>query len=136
MSDEAFIEWKNRAREADPLDVASRIGVSLKKAGADYVASCPVCGGKDRNEFVITPGNSDPGKRWLCRKAGEGGDVISMHMHVTGSDFIGACEEITGEENPKRQSGRRSDPDAIRERRQERAEDQAKRDAEQAKKDA
>lgn len=136
MSDEAFIEWKNRARESDALDVASLIGVTLKKAGADYVASCPVCGGKDRNEFVVTPNNSDPGKRWLCRKAGEGGDVIAMHMHVTGSDFIGACEEITREPPPRGQSGRRADPEAIRERKQERAEDQAKRDAEQAKKDA
>lgn len=135
MGSPEFEAWKNRARDTDPRDVAERLGIPLKKSGGDWVASCPVCGGKDRNEFIVTPGNANPAERWLCRKANEGGDVIAMHMHVTGSDFIGACEEITGEPPPNGEAGRRSDPEAIRERRQERADDQARRDAEQAQKD-
>lgn len=136
MSDPNFEAWKNRAREADPLEIARRIGVALKRAGRDHVASCPVCGGKDRNEFVVTPAHPDPSKRWLCRKSQVGGDVIAMHMHVTGSDFNGACEAITGEPNPRGGSGREADPEAVRERRQEAAEDQARRDAEKARQDA
>lgn len=136
ITDPLFDEWKSRAREADILDVASRLGIPLKKAGGDWVASCPVCGGKDRNEFVVTPGKADPGKRFLCRKSSEGGDVIAMYQHVTGADFMGACEEITGEPPPRGQSGRKADPDAVRERRQEVAEDQRRREAEEAKADA
>ena len=38
-----------RAREADILGIAERLGTKLKRAGAsEYVGPCPVCGGKDR----------------------------------------------------------------------------------------
>lgn len=119
-------EWKNRAREADILDVASRLGLRLRKVGRDHVASCPVCGGKDRNEFICTPGKNI----FLCRKSGAGGDPIAMHMHVTGSDFNGAVEDITGEPAPDGAAGRRADPEVIREKRKEAADAQRRRDEE------
>ena len=131
--DPLFEEWKARAREADVLEVARSVGVALKKAGKDWVSSCPVCGGKDKNEFVCTPGQPDPSKRWFCRKSSTGGDPIAMHMHVTGSDFMGACESITGSPPPRGGSGRKADPDAIRERKAEQQEEQRRRDQEAAR---
>jgi hypothetical protein len=133
--DPEFEAWKNKAREADILSVASQLGINLRKSGRDHIAACPTCGGKDRNEFICTPSKSDPGKRWHCRKSAVGGDPIAMHMHVTGSDFMGACEDINREPPPRGNSGRKADPEAIRERRAEVAEDQKRRDEEDRRAD-
>lgn len=110
-------EWVQRARDADIADVAVRLGARLKKAGRDFHGPCPACGGTDR--FIITPAQTEPGKRWMCRGA-EGGDVIAMTMHVMGCDFLGAVEWITGQPAPSGKGGTYIDQDVQRERRAER----------------
>lgn len=134
--DPEFEAWKDEARNADILEVARSLGIALRRSGRDNFAACPVCGGKDKNEFVCTPANASPEKRWLCRKSGTGGDPIAMHMHVTGSDFMGACESIVGRPPPRRASGMTSDPEAIRERREQVRQDQHRREEEDRKQEA
>lgn len=90
-------EWIERARRADILFVAQKLGARLKKIVAnEYAGPCPLCGGTDR--FSINTKK----RVYNCRGAGEGGDVIAMVRYVTGCSFIEACELITGEPRPDR----------------------------------
>jgi CHC2 zinc finger/Toprim domain len=80
-----------RAREADVLRVAERLGARLKKASDEWAGPCPRCGGNDR--FAINARK----RIFNCRRCGTGGDTIGMVEHVTGSSFVEAVEFITGE---------------------------------------
>ena len=116
MSDDPlFDDWVARAKEADIVAVAQRLGAQIKRAGKDWVGPCPACGGKDR--FVLTPAHREPHKRFMCRGT-QGGDVISMVEHILSVPFVTAVEEITGEPPPKGES-RAVSPEVMRERREE-----------------
>jgi hypothetical protein len=43
-----LLDGIERAREADILSVAQRLGARLKKAGGEWVGPCTRCGGRDR----------------------------------------------------------------------------------------
>ena len=94
-SDEAFEAWRQRAADADILDVAlsGRVGAKLRKKSQEWVGPCPRCGGNDR--FSVRPSK----QVFNCRGSG-GGDVIAMVMHACAVEFIAACEIITGEPPP------------------------------------
>lgn len=96
-------EWVGRAREADILETATRLGAQLKRHGREFVGPCPSCGGRDR--FSINPQK----RIFNCRGAG-GGDAIKLVEHVLGYDFLGACAWITGEQPPRGEA--RVDPEA------------------------
>lgn len=115
LPDPAFEAWIEDARRSDLIETAKRLQPTLKRAGNDWNAACPMCGGSDKNEFVITPRKGV----FLCRKSGEGGDVIKMVQHSIGCDFVAAVEWITGQA-PPRGEGKRTDPDVLRERREDR----------------
>jgi len=115
LPDPAFEDWIEQARRSNMVDVGQRLAPALKKAGHDWNAACPTCGGADKNEFVVTPRKGV----FLCRKSGEGGDVIKMVQHCIGCDFMAAVEWITGQA-PPRGEGKRTDPDVLRERREDR----------------
>lgn len=103
--------WFDEAALADVVEVAQRVlHINLKRVGRDLHASCPVCGGKDGNEFILTPGNAT-NKRFLCRKSGIGGDAIRMVRHVSECSRIEAAESILGRPMPK--SGKMSEPRPI-----------------------
>lgn len=95
MSDDAFEAWKLRAREADILDVAGRVGAKLKKNTREWVGPCPRCP-KTKDTFGVNPAK----RVFICRKAGIGGNVITMVMHACAVEFLAACEIITGEPPP------------------------------------
>jgi phage/plasmid primase-like uncharacterized protein len=78
-----------RAREADVLGVAERLGARLKNASGEWVGPCPRCGGRDR--FAINARK----RIFNCRRCGIGGDTIGMVEHVTGSSFVEAVKFIT-----------------------------------------
>ncbi len=118
VTDAAFEAWIEDARRSDLIETAKRLQPTLKRAGNDWNAACPMCGGSDKNEFVITPRKGV----FLCRKSGEGGDVIKMVQHSIGCDFVAAVEWITGQATP-RGEGKRTDPDVLRERREDRHSD-------------
>ena len=123
--DPEFEKWIERARSAEPLDVAQRLGVPLKRHNRDWKGACPRCSVKARSDrFVVTPAHAELNKRWMCRGAG-GGDVIAMTMHVMGNEFIEAAEFVLNEPRPKRSDAprRQRDPAVDRERRSERVDD-------------
>lgn len=71
-------------------EVALRLGIEgLKRAGAELVGPCPVCGGRDR--FSIAPREGV----FNCRGAG-GGDGIALVRHVLGFDFKAALDWLVG----------------------------------------
>jgi putative DNA primase/helicase len=77
-----------RARQADILGVAERLGVGLKKAGGEWVGPCPRCGGCDR--FAINAGK----QIFNCRRCCVGGDAIAFAGFVSGSSFAEAVALI------------------------------------------
>lgn len=84
---------------------------SLRASAAEHVGPCPSCGGKDR--FSLNTQKNV----FNCRGA-EGGDVIGLVKHLTGLDFLDACELLTGQDRPSRDGG----DDAERARRRDEAE--------------
>jgi hypothetical protein len=82
-----------RARQADLLSEAMRLGARLKRiGGGEYAGPCPACGGGDR--FSVNTRK----KVWHCRGCGRGGDVVDLIQHVEGVTFIKAVETLAGEE--------------------------------------
>jgi putative DNA primase/helicase len=81
-----------RARDADLLATAERLGASLKRISAtERAGPCPLCGGTDR--FAV---NSKL-QVWNCRGCGKGGKAIDLVMHVHGVDFREAVAFLSGE---------------------------------------
>ncbi|KQQ81955.1 primase-helicase zinc-binding domain-containing protein [Aureimonas sp. Leaf324] len=108
---DAFVD---EARAVSVLQAFERCGYSLRTlrgSGAEYVGPCPSCGGKDRFSLNSTK------NVFNCRGA-EGGDAIKLVRHLTGDDFLDACELLTGRDRPSRDGG----DDAERLRRREEAE--------------
>jgi hypothetical protein len=133
MSDDPDIEaWLDEARSTDILEVATRIGARLKRAGGEWVGPCPRCNGTDR--FAVNPVE----QVFNCRGA-VGGDVIRMVEHAGNpsgdTPFFEAVEIIVGRPAPRRESQARPiDPEIVRERHEERKDqDLARAAAETAK---
>lgn len=120
--------WIDQARSADIMEIATQIGAQLRRSGGEWVGPCPRCNGTDR--FAVKPSE----QVFNCRGAG-GGDVIAMVMHAQDVEFIPACEIIVGSPPPRRESQvKPPDPDLMRERREERKDQEISRaEAEQAK---
>lgn len=130
LPDPAFEAWLDQARSTDILETGRRLQPALKRAGNDWNAACPTCGGADKNEFIITPRN----RLFLCRKSGEAGDAIKMVEHALGCDFVAAVEWINGTPPPRGES-RAIDPEMIRERREDRHRDRIEAARDERKRD-
>lgn len=128
MSDDPEIEaWLDEARSTDILEVAARIGAQLKRAGGEWVGPCPRCNGVDR--FAVKPSE----QVFNCRGSDAGGDGIALVMHVRDASFMAACEIINGEPAPRRESQVRPiDPEIVRERQEERKDQELARAAAEA----
>lgn len=114
--DPATEDWINRARGADLWAVLNQVAPhhAVKPRARRGCGPCPVCGGKDRFSIDGVKG------LFLCRKSAVGGDAIALVQYVTGANFLGAVEIITGEGPPKREQRgevRRADPALIEQRR-------------------
>jgi DNA primase len=68
----------------------ARRGIKLKRAGAELIGPCPVCGGRDRFAVHIKK------QCWNCRGCAAGGDIIKLVEHVDGISFKGAIETLAG----------------------------------------
>ena len=93
-------EWSDLWREAhrvDMLDVATRLGAKLRRAGHDWVGAC-VAGCASTDGFVVTPSKG----LFLCRPSGETGDVVDMVVHARGLSKAEALEFVTGRDLPTR----------------------------------
>lgn len=108
-------DWIERAKRTDIWWALMKLAPSngVKRRGHKGAGPCPACGGKDRFSIDGSKGV------YNCRKCG-GGDVIRLVENVTGANFLGACEILTGESMPVPQPGaeiRREDPKLIEQRR-------------------
>lgn len=84
---------------AVPIDSeVARRNLRLKRTGAELVGPCPVCGGDDRFGINLRKGVFN------CRGSGKGGDVIALVEYLDATDFIGACETLSGRKAPKGES--------------------------------
>lgn len=83
-----------RARDADIVSAAERLGAVLKRvSSAERAGGCPKCGGRDR--FAVNVKK----RLWHCRGCGKGGnDALSLVQHVLACDFPAAVEFLTGED--------------------------------------
>ena len=122
--DPVFQQWVDEARAIPVLDAANGFSHELKRSGSEYVGPCPACGGRDR--FSINPRKNV----WHCRRSAKGGDAIALVEYVTGCDFRGACEYLTGRPAPSGERGAPPDKDAIERRRREAADRERQRDLE------
>ncbi len=125
--DPRFQDWIDRAKTIDIRDAAERLGARLKKAGAaEFQGPCPKCGGTDR--FSI-----HTGKHVFNCRGGGGGGVVDMAMHVLDCNFVAACEFLTNEAPPDRDSEYRApDPEIVKERKEERRDEAADRRKQEA----
>src|SRR5437660_4807748 len=73
-------------------DLASRLGLDLRKHSHYLVGPCPKCGGTDRFTIKI-------GKYFHCRGCdAKGGDSIALLRWLEGVGFTAAVNWLTGSE--------------------------------------
>lgn len=81
-------------RAALPVaEYCARVGIELKRSGAELRGICPFCGGTTRNPFCVR----DEG--WNCVQCHENGDVItlcSLFEDITKGAAITRVAELTG----------------------------------------
>jgi putative DNA primase/helicase len=90
--------WIAKAKAVRIEDELARRNLlkTMTRQGQELVGPCPKCSGTDRFGVNL------PKQLWNCRQCGgKGGDAIGLAMHLDGSDFLFACETVTGEPPPK-----------------------------------
>src|SRR5690242_346772 len=103
----AFDAWKHRAATTPIAVAAEKIGLKLapvtgrRKNPIEMAGPCPNCGGNDR--FAInTKKNVFGCMRGHCGGSGHG--AIDLAMFAAKVGFLAACELLTGEPPPARDS--------------------------------
>ena len=70
-------ELVEKARDADLVATAERLGVALKSGKANQrIGRCPVCGGDDQLRVDVKK------KTWRCDRCGKGGVAIDLARHA------------------------------------------------------
>jgi hypothetical protein len=90
-----FNRWRDEAEAIDLVEFVQGRGTKLRRTGAEWIGPCPRCGGHDR--FSINTRE----RVFNCRGFG-GGSYIDAVMHIDDSDFLSACEAMTGRPPPER----------------------------------
>jgi hypothetical protein len=81
------------ARATSIADVLAGHLAGMKRHGAEYVGSCPRCGGRDRFSINLTKGDGV----FNCRGCGgKGGGAIDLTMWLNGCGFAEAVEHLVG----------------------------------------
>lgn len=119
----AFDAWVDEARAVAVADAIQRFPHGLKRVGAELVGPCPACGGRDR--FSVNPRKNV----WHCRSSAKGGDAIALVEYLSGCDFLGACEQLTGRAPPTGEKGKGPDHALIARRRVEAEQRESQRTA-------
>lgn len=86
-------ETIERARGADILDAAQRLGAALKRQGREWIGHCPRGCTSHGDGFAVHPGKGI----FLCRPSGASGDAIKLAEHVLGCDFKAAVLFLAGD---------------------------------------
>ena len=129
LSSPAWQSFFDEARKAPILDVARRLQITSKKAGLDYVSSCPR-GCARLDGMVLTPSKN----LFLCRPSGESGGVVELVMHAQECSVVEAAEFILNRDRPDRTADETPEEKQARERRRAKQErDAATRTRQEAK---
>lgn len=118
---DAFDDWIAEARGVSVAEFCRARAIALRPA--DQGQPCPGCGGRDR--FSVNAKKN----LWQCRVSGLGGDAIALAQHMDGSDFLAACEAVTGRPPPGREV---AESEAQRRARETRLAQEAERRAREA----
>lgn len=111
----------------DLVRLAGDLGARLRKSGAKWVGSCPVCGGGQRaTRFEIK------GDGWVCAVCEDGGDAIRLVRQVSGCDFASAIERLGGPRVLDQEEERKLQAQRAERERKEKAQADAYREKERA----
>lgn len=91
MTEYEYRDLRQRALAKDIVAVAQRLGLQLKRAGANYRTLCPFHDDHHPSLFISPRRNS-----YKCFSCGQGGNVISLVMKLADKDFLGACQWLLG----------------------------------------
>jgi hypothetical protein len=79
-----------RARGRRITTVCHLLGIEIRPAGKEYMASCPFH--EDRNpSFTVNPEKGV----FFCHSCGEGGDAIALYQEVRKLSFADAVRELS-----------------------------------------
>lgn len=111
----------------DLVRLAGDLGARLRKSGAKWVGSCPICGGGQRaTRFEIK------GDGWVCAVCEDGGDAIRLVRQVSGCDFASAIERLGGPRVLDQEEERKLQAQRAERERKEKAQADAYREKERA----
>jgi phage/plasmid primase-like uncharacterized protein len=86
-----------KARDADLVATAERLGVRLRRGGAsERIGRCPACGGDDNLSVNIRK------KTWRCSRCGKGGGPIDLVARTRNVAFREAVEFLANEHRNRR----------------------------------
>jgi hypothetical protein len=89
MIDSALIE---RARDADIVVTAERLGIRLKTGKAnERIGRCPQCNGDGQLHVDVKK------KRWRCNRCARGGVAVDLVAHTRGFSFREAVAFLSAE---------------------------------------
>lgn len=103
--------WIEDARRVPVVDFCRQRSIKLLPGDQGQPCPSPGCGGRDR--FAVNARKNV----WLCRFSGLGGDAIALAQHIDGTDFVAACEAVTGRPPPGRDAAESDEERRAREER-------------------
>lgn len=86
----AYIDFKALAEKIDVEQVASHVGLILKKSGKELRAMCPTCNGNDERSLALYPETNS----FRCFAAQLSGDSISLYAHLQGTGNYAAAKAL------------------------------------------
>jgi hypothetical protein len=88
MSDRPRLDFTDIKARVSLEQVATLVGLKMKRSGSQLRCECPVHGGDDRT-LVVTPN-----KGWYCFQEKKGGDCIALYAHVRECNNYDAASAI------------------------------------------
>lgn len=76
----AYVSFEEVKANVSIEQVINILNLELKRSGEQYRGCCPIHGGDNEREFVVTPEKN----LWYCFKCEEGGDQIALYSAVKG----------------------------------------------------
>jgi hypothetical protein len=87
----SFLDFEEIKRRVSLLSAAQRLGLQMKKNGAQLRGPCTACNQGGDRALVITES-----KGWYCFAAQKGGDVISLVAHINDCSAKDAAKFLAG----------------------------------------
>lgn len=128
LSEAQIADIKDRV---DLVRLAGDLGARLRRSGAKWVGSCPICGGGARATRFEIKGQG-ASSAWVCAVCEDGGDAIRLVRQVSGCDFASAIERLGGPRVLDQEEERRLQAQRAERERKEKAQAEAYREKERA----